>query len=132
MIGAMLTSTVSWPEFLWMLVVTPGLFYAVRLVRRASSDFQVLRRAQINGVRDYAALTTLMLFSAVAITQLGFFVIGLLSVTQAPRGGRVSPLSWVLAGVFIMVAAVLALTTFLVEKRRQSLLDRIAAGEDIS
>ena len=120
-----LTSTISLPEVLWMLAVVPGSFYGVRLVRRSSFEFASLRRDKINGIRDYAALTTLLLYSAITLVMVGDSVIGLVAMTQPTPARKPTVTTWTLTSIFIFTTFVLAGTLYLVERRRNVLIVRL-------
>src|ERR1051326_4501774 len=71
-----LTSTISILEVAWTAVCLPGLYYAFRLFVRALGDLGILRRSRINSIREYAAITTIILFGSHALVQFVFVQIG--------------------------------------------------------
>ena len=125
-----LTSTISILEVAWTAVCLPGLYYAFRLFVRALGDLGILRRSRINSIREYAAITTIILFGSHALVQFVFVLIGAIAMTLPSQGGSASAGQRAVAAAFILVSLVMNTTLFVVEKRRSWLVAKLAEMEE--
>lgn len=123
-----LTNTISGLEVLWTAACSIGLFYAYKLLLRAGGDFTMLRRLGINSTREYAAITTVVLFTAITIVQFMFVLVGILTMflENHPATSRGQLM---VAASFLLVSVVLDLMLIIVERRRAELLKKLEKGQ---
>lgn len=126
-----LTRTISVLEVVWTGFCIPGLYYAIRLFSRATGDLVILRKRRINSIREYAAITTIIMFSCMTLVQFMFVVIGGIAMTIPKHETHATTKSeWVVTTGFILVSFSLDIMLFLTERRRQQLLTKIQEIEE--
>ena len=119
-----MTNSISAIELTWTTLCAIGLYYAQKLLARAGGDFTSLRKRKINSIREYAALTTVLLYSAITIVQFLFVLIGIVSMMIVNRPST-SAGQMMVATSFLLVSAMLDVALFVVEKRREALVKKI-------
>lgn len=124
----MVNARVSYVEIVWTVLSMLAFYYQMRLLIRAGGDIATLRARKINSVREYAAITTVLLFFFLAFVQFCFVVVGLTLMTQVnPHKAGIAPYTTV--SIFLTVSFISATFSFLIERRRKSLLRMLEAIE---
>ena len=125
-----LTGTVSVIEVIWTLFCVIGLIYSLKLMGRSATDLFAIRIKKINSIREYAAITTVILFVTLTLVQFLFVLIGVVAMLaeQSTSGSRTG---YVVAALFIFVSFMLDVSLYTVEKRRSALVKKIAEIEDM-
>lgn len=116
-------------EVIWTALCAPGLGLAVKLFYVAGSDLVGLKIRRINSIREYAAITTLILYGCLMIVQFMFVMIGVILMFVPNPDRPYSVGQYVVASAFITVSAVFDVTLLTLEARRQELLRKIAEIE---
>jgi len=127
----MLPDTISVTELVWTLASIPGFWYAIRLLRRALGDVSVLRRNQINGIREYSAIITVYTYFLFTFVEFGFIVSGLAAMAAKPANPNapVTTVSIIITVAFLMINFVLTFGCIVIEKRRNLLIEMIHEEE---
>lgn len=125
-----LTHTISLIEIVWTLGCSPGLYYGIKIFRRATGDLFTLRRKKINSIREFSAMTTLILFGYLALMQFMFVLVGFLTMLapQSNTNGAAST-KFMVTGIFLLLSFLSSAIDYVVDKRRRSLRDMITALE---
>lgn len=126
-----LTHTISLLEVIWTPFCFVGFVISARLLWRSGTDLVVLRVKRINSIREYAAMTTVYLFSALTIVQFLFMLIGGIlmmrpETNEHPTGGV-----FIVGSLFIMTSMIFDVLLLLVERRRQVIIRKIAEIENM-
>lgn len=124
-----LTHTISVIEILWVVMALPGFVYALILTNRASADFRYLRREKINGIRDYSAFTTTIMYSTVLMIEFLFVTLGVVAMFIPAATAHVTPLAFVITFCLFTINFMMTLASFSVERRREVLIRRLAEIE---
>lgn len=127
----MITHTVSVVELLWTTFCLVGLVFNARQLRRAVVDVSDLRRLRINSIREYAAITTVLMFLTWTITQFMFVLVGAIAMTSVSPNNKVTPTSYVITVAFILISALFALAGYVIDIRRSKLIEKILEIEDM-
>lgn len=124
-----LTHTISLPELLWTVWCTAGLIFLLKLTRDAVRDWQWVIHSNHNGVREYAAINSVIVFCSMTLTQLVFVIIGLIAMMQVPAvQDQVSPLTYVIAGLFMLASASKTVFAIILVVRKENLVGKIEDG----
>jgi len=126
------THTISVVEIIWTVVSGIGLYFNLHVFWRAAGDFLTVKIRKINSIREYAAVTTLQLFTALVIIQLMFVVDGGLAMTVPSPNNKVQPLTYIITASFILVSALMALVGFMQDRRRANIIHMIKEVENDS
>lgn len=121
----MLTKTISVPEAIWTASCGAGLVFNARLAYNAVIDLVSLRVRQINSIREYAAITTVIAFASWAIVQMIFVFIGVVAMLNV-NVSRVSTFQYVTVGVFLCGTILLSMAGYTVDRRRRHIQEMIA------
>jgi len=125
-----LTHTISVPELIWTLWCGAGLGYLIKLLVGAIKDWKWIIHNGANGIREYDAINSVLIFATMNITQLAFVIIGLIAMTQPPAiAGHVSSLTYVNAAVFVFASSVKTILAVIISTRKQNLIERVESGE---
>lgn len=124
----MITNTISWPELIWTVAAGIGLAFNSVTTFRAIIDLLTLRIKQINSIREYAAVTTLLAYSSWALIQFIFVLIGANAMTKPAPGGANRQI-FALA-CFLSISVFLALLAITIEQRRTTLVEKLRKLED--
>lgn len=122
---SLVTHTISIVELLWTLFTFVGLIFNAKQLRSAVGDFIELRRRRINSIREYAATTTVYMFTTWTLVQGMMVGVGVLAMTVPSPGARVQPTSYAISAAFIGVSAMLGIGGYVMDKRRSALIDKI-------
>ena len=131
LLGVHLTNTITTPEVAWTLCCAFALTYAMKVTHRARVALSGLRVAEINGEREYAAMTTILFYGSMVFV-LGIFTgLGLVSMAfqTGDNGHDPRTITWVSMAVLITGAAAIGLALYINERRRENLEKRIKAIE---
>jgi hypothetical protein len=109
--------------------VTGLVFNGSQLVQ-AVRDYVYVKKKKINSIREYAATTTFLMFASWTLVQFVFVVIGFLAMLVESPNNVVSPVSYVLTMAFVVVSALLAVSGYITNARRQALIKKIAEIEN--
>jgi len=123
-----LSNTITIYELAWTLICSPGLYYAGKLLRSATIDLVILRRNRINSIREYAAITTMIMFFMSALVQFMFVLIGVVLMTTK-NGSSQSP-QILIFSMFVTVSLSKNFLLYIVNTRRRKLIEKIKEVED--
>lgn len=123
-----LTNRITVVELVWTLFCLPGAIWAFKLLYASAGDYYFLKIRKINGVRDYAAMTSLVLFTSVAICNFMFVLIGGIAMVSINTGYTHSQAF--IAASFILVSLFLDIGIITVDRRRRILLQKIRGIEN--
>lgn len=127
----MVTHTISIVELIWTTFTFVGLIFNTRQLLRAVGDFVELRRRRINSIREYAATTTVFMFTTWVLVQLMMVMVGTLAMTQPSASpAHISPTSYGITTGFVLISAILGLGGYIMDKRRVSLVAKINSLEE--
>lgn len=128
----MVTHTVSIPEIVWSFIAFLGVLFNGRITWRALQDLLSLRARRINHIREYAAITTVVLFLDATIVQVGFLAVGVVQMTTPGThvNGGIPPQQYVTAGIIVAMELLLAAGAAIVERRRVKLVKKIRDIEE--
>jgi uncharacterized oligopeptide transporter (OPT) family protein len=124
-----LTNRVALIEVIWTVGCLPGLYFNIHIARRAIEDLAILRRQKINSIREYSAVTSVVLFAYLATIQFAFVLVGILAMVSlnSPRSGTAS---FATTGIFLLLSFLSSGIGFIVDKRRRFLRDALALEND--
>jgi hypothetical protein len=126
----LITHTITLTELIWTALCAPGLGLTTRLFFKAGGDLVELKLRRINSIREFAAVTTMILYGCLTLVQFMFVVIGVFLMFIPNNAHPYSPGQYVVATAFITVSAIFDITLLVLEARRQELLRKIAEFED--
>jgi 4-hydroxybenzoate polyprenyltransferase len=106
-----ITHTISITELVWTLFALTGLVFNGSQLVQAVRDYVFVKKNKINSIREYAATTTFLMFASWTLVQFVFVVIGFLAMLVESPNNVVSPVSYVLTMAFVVVSALLAVTS---------------------
>lgn len=126
-----LTDTISLPEVIWTVVTFIGVVFNTYLLKWAVEDVKALRRAGINSLREYAAISNMISEALRFFIQVVFFLVGVISMSIPPANrASVPTFQWVVTVAFVCVAVLLALASYLDKQRREHLIEMIRKLEE--
>lgn len=126
----MITHTISVVEVLWTSVCAFGLFYAVQLLLRAMNDVRWLIVHDMNGLRRHAAISSVLIYMGMTMTQLGYVIIGIIAMILPSPNNKVQPLTYVITAVFITMSVFKTLISFALNRRRDELVKMVKEREE--
>lgn len=133
-VSSYVTDTISVPELIWTLVTGIGLCFNLSLFREAGRDLVALRKAKINSLREYAAISNVISEALRTFVQAVFFSLGVYAMTYPNVVNGYHPpiprFAWILTGLFIGTSVVMAGASILDRVRRRRLLQLIFEYED--
>jgi hypothetical protein len=116
----------------WTFTALCGLAFNCALLFRSINDYKIVLKGGKNGLRRYAAITSVLVFVATAATQLSFTVIGIVALTQTPVPSDVPATiqQYITFSVFVTMAVFTAIISGIIFFRRRKLVDMIFEDED--
>lgn len=119
------THTISWVELAWTLFTALGCVFAGKLLFRATEDLYYIRGREINGYREFAAVTTIRLFIFLTLIQFIYTVIGIAAMTQPPPynpGQHPPTLNVVIGSVFVVTSFFFDIMAYITNVRKRRLV----------
>jgi hypothetical protein len=117
----MLGGTLSVPELIWTLGALVGLIVTLGNIYDAIEKIRTIETLEINGVRRYVVITSLITYSGKALVMLLFFMLGAYTAFQ-PN----APTTWDLPTIFFLTtllgAEFILVATAIIQKYRYSKL----------
>lgn len=108
-------------EVIWTLITGIGAAIAVYSVRDAYADYQPTRAK--DGKPEVLALSSLRNETVFFVLQFLFFIVGVLAMAENTPSANTNDLRYVLAGIFIALAFMLALNSLVNRSVRKTLLE---------
>lgn len=127
----MLTNHITIPEVIWTVLCGIGLYFNASHFRQAVGDYVWVRHRRINSIREYAAITTMLMFGSWTLVQLAFVLLGGVAML-IPQQRVVGTGQLAFSVSFILVSAFLAIMSYILNARRKKLIEKIADLEDFS
>lgn len=126
-----LTHTISLIEVLWTLFTAIGLYYNSKILLRSVGDYQAVKLAKQNHMREYSARLTVWTYGTWTFVQFVFVITGAIAMTvPAPTpNGQPATITYVITAAFIMCSFLLAMSSYIVESGREKLIAMIEKGE---
>lgn len=128
-----MTHTISAPEVIWTGACIFGLLFNSRQLVGATTDYMYIRRRRINSIREYAAITTFVMFGSWVCIQAVFVFVGIIAMTQPNPTNNQKPqfLQFLLVIAFCSCSVFMAVVGYVVDVRRRHIVSLIAAIEDM-
>jgi hypothetical protein len=106
------------------------LFFVTRIALRASGDLAALRVRKINSIREFSAITSVVLFSYMSFVQFAFVLVGVLAMLTPPTGpSSRPPTAYGITTAFLLISWVSSGVAFVVDRRRRYLRSMILKAE---
>lgn len=121
----MITHTISIPELLWTVWCAIGLVFLVVLLFKSLTDWIWVITNRINGIREYAAINSVIVFSSMALTQFVFVLIGIIAMLEPSPNQKVQTLSYVIGSLFSLASASKTIFAIILVIRKKRLLEKI-------
>lgn len=112
-----------------MTVTAVGLAYCGKLTLNSIFQLLSLRIRSINGIREYAAITTVIAFISWTGCHLVFLLTGVVLLVTKNRSG-INITVIVLTCLVVSGTAMLSIAAYVVDKRRKRLVHKIADIEN--
>lgn len=86
----------------------------------------------VNNYREYSAVTTIWIFGVLATNQFIYTVVGIVLMFIPSPNDIVQPATYMLAGTFLASSFIFDVVAYIVEARKQHLLEMILREEERS
>lgn len=128
----MITHTVSILELAWTMVAFLGLIFVIMILGRAQGDYNLLMQYHLNGLRKYAAMTSILIFLGGTITQISYMVVGVVAMTQPSLHNKVTVPNYISAGTFLLSSLTATVFAGVIWRRRVRIVEMLieAQGEN--
>lgn len=107
-----------------------GLIFLLKLLYASFQDWRFVVDRGINGLREYTAVNSVLVFATMSITQCVSVVAGIIAM-MLPESQLhvVSSLTYVLTGLFIFASSAKTILAGIIAVRRKTVIERIESGK---
>lgn len=106
------------------------MLFTLRLLQRAVGDLVFLWKQGVNNYREYSAITTVWIFGVLSTNQFIYTIIGVVLMFIPSPNDKVQPATYLIAGSFLASSFIFDIVAFIVEARKQHLLEMILREEE--
>ena len=123
----MISNTIGGLELAYTIVAFIGFVFNFLILEKSLGDYYYVIEQKVNGMRKYAAITSILIFLGGTIIQSSYTIVGIVAMTQPATHEHATWANYTVAAIFITSSCISAAFAGIIYSRRIRIVEMIEA-----